>query len=128
MKPAILILDDDHPTLELYTRELSDEFVVFPCSSTPEAIPLLAREPLAAVVFEPAMENGGGWEFLQSLADFCIPRHIPIIFCSTQDEHRGEIPPEAGVFLVKPVLPNQLVKTLNQILHPSSSKSKELSA
>jgi DNA-binding NtrC family response regulator len=128
MKPAVLILDDDHPTLELYTRELSDEYMVFPCSSIPEAIPLLTQEHFAAIVFEPAMENGEGWDFLQKLAEFCIPRHIPIIFCSTQDEHRAEIPPAAGKFLVKPVLPNQLAQTLKQILHQSSPKSKEISA
>lgn len=128
MKPAVLILDDDHPTLELYTRELSDDFAVMPCSAIAEAIPLLKEERLAAVVFEPAMENGEGWEFLQPLAEYCIPRHIPIIFCSTQDEHRMEIPPGAGMFLVKPVLPNQLAQTLKQILYPSSPTLKEMSA
>ncbi len=120
MKPVILILDDDLPTLELYTRELAAEFSIFPCDSIDDAEQLLATHEFAAVVFEPAMTGGRGWEFLSRLHQDCHSRRTPVIVCSTQDDHRDLYAAEALIFLVKPVLPDQLLRTLKVILQRHS--------
>ncbi len=116
MKPVILILDDDLPTLELYTRELAAEFSIFPCDSVDEAQQILEAQKFSAIVFEPAMAGGRGWDFLSWLHQERNEQKTPVIICSTQDERRDLHGAETLAFLVKPVLPDQLAQTLNTVL------------
>ncbi len=116
MKPVILILDDDLPTLELYTRELAAEFSILPCDSVDEAREILEARQFSAIVFEPAMAGGTGWEFLSWLYQESNAHKTPVIICSTQDERRNLHGVETPAFLVKPVLPDELALTLNMVL------------
>ena len=116
INPSILIIDNDLPTLELYRRELSIDYQVLACLKEEEALQLAESANICAVVLEPAISGGSGWDLLPALIDTFGDRHIPIILCSTQDEQRRGIEEGAAAFLVKPVLPVQLHEMIRKIV------------
>jgi DNA-binding response OmpR family regulator len=113
--PTILIIEDDLLTLDLYIRELSRDFDVVACSDRDKALEMISSRDLDAVVLEPVILNGQGWDLFNDI--LALPpdvRPFPIILCSIQDERRRGLSMGASVFLVKPVLPIQLTETLHR--------------
>jgi DNA-binding response OmpR family regulator len=113
---AILIVEGDRPTLELYRRELSRDFQVFTCDGERGVFDLLRTQPIAAVVLDPALPDGRGWALLAALCHAPDTRSIPIILCSALDERRRGLELGATVYLVKPVLPAALLETVRQVI------------
>ncbi len=114
---TVLIIENDAPTLELYRRELSQEYKVLSCLNEDDALQLANNAAdLCAVVLEPAISGGEGWGLLSRLIAVLDERRIPIILCSTQDERRRGLKEGAAAFLVKPVLPVELHEILRQIV------------
>lgn len=113
---AVLIIENDLPTLELYRRELSRDYEVFTCANEKDALQLAKSTDICAVVLEPAISGGSGWLLLPALIDTFGKRRTPIILCSTQDEKRRGIQAGATEFLVKPVLPAALHDVIRKIL------------
>jgi DNA-binding response OmpR family regulator len=124
IKPSLLIVDDDLPTLELYQRELSGEYCVLTCQDRPEAEKLLLTPGLSAVILEPTISGGEGWKLLKELRLRWMgarsERKFPIILCSSSDERKRGMTEGAQAFLIKPVLPADLHLTLRRVLafHP----------
>ena len=114
--PRILIVEEDLATLDLYRRELSQEFDVNACATKDDALEFLNGTALDAVVLEPDAFNGQGWELLNALAQPARHKSLPVILCSVLDERKHGIASGATVFLVKPILPTQLSETLHQVL------------
>jgi DNA-binding response OmpR family regulator len=114
--PAILLLEADPVTGNLYERELGRYYRVFSCRDETEVFQLLEAVDIEAVVLEPAVFDGGGWRLIESLRS--IPRlsSVRIILCSTQDERRRGMSLGATAYLVKPILPTALLDTLRQVL------------
>jgi DNA-binding response OmpR family regulator len=123
-KPSLLIVDDDQPTLELYQRELSDEYCVLTCQDRLEAERLLKTPGLSAVILEPTISGGEGWNLLKELRSRWLgargERAFPIILCSSSDERKRGMLEGAQAFLIKPVLPVDLHLTLRRVMafHP----------
>jgi len=116
-QPTILIVESDTAMLELYCRELSQHFSVLACSRKSEVLPVIQAKPVNAVVLEPAAWNGQGWDLLESIS--ALPaeaRSFPIVLCSIIDERKRGLAKGAAAFLVKPVLPSQLLQTLRQLI------------
>lgn len=114
---AILIIESDLVMLELYRRELSPHFAVLTCSRKSDVLATVQAQRVSAVVLEPHAWNGQGWDLLDSL--LALPadvRSFPIILCSVLDERKRGLDKGAAVFLVKPVLPSQLLETLRQLI------------
>jgi DNA-binding response OmpR family regulator len=114
---SILIIDNDLPTLELYQRTLSQDYLVFTCVSEVDAQRILQQQAVDAIVLEPAMHNGQGWAVLNARNEAAEAHRIPVIICSTVDERRRGLDMGAAACLVKPVLPATLRDVLQQILH-----------
>jgi DNA-binding response OmpR family regulator len=119
-KPALLIIDDDLPTLELYQRELSDEYSVLTCQDRLEAERLVATPGLCAVILEPTISGGAGWHLLEDLRREVGRKFFPVILCSSSDERKRGLKAGAQAFLIKPVLPADLHLTLRRVIafHP----------
>jgi DNA-binding response OmpR family regulator len=116
-RPSILIIDNDVPTLELYRRELRNEFLVYVCSNEAEALERLNTCNLKAIVLEPAISDGQGWRLFLAIQDqFKERQAIPVILCSTSDERKRGLQAGAAAFLIKPVLPAELHTTLTHIV------------
>lgn len=114
---TILIIESDLAMLELYSRELSQHFDVLACSRKNEVLQTIKERNVNAVVLEPAAWNGQGWDLLDSLLTLpAVVRSFPIILCSVLDERKRGLDKGAAAFLVKPVLPSQLLETLRQLI------------
>lgn len=119
-KPSILIIENNNPTLELYRRELGRHFKVLACSELAEAQALVKTPRLAAVVLEPEIADGQGWNLLTELKQFFYGNSLPVILCSTMDDRKRGLEAGAADFLVKPVLSPVLIETIQRIIRSSS--------
>jgi DNA-binding response OmpR family regulator len=113
VEPAILIVEHDTPTRELYLRELSRDFQVFGCCDSCAALEMLRVHDIRAIVLEPGAVDSGGWDLLSDLK--AGTRAIPVILCSTLDERKRGLELGASAYLVKPVLPAALLETLRLV-------------
>jgi DNA-binding response OmpR family regulator len=112
----ILIVESDQPTAELYRRALSKAYQVFTCADERTALNLIRTRPIRAVVLEPAIGGGQGWQLLAAIRRACDSHAIPIVLCSTLDERRRGMELGAESYLVKPTLPQTLQDTLQRLI------------
>jgi DNA-binding response OmpR family regulator len=116
---AILIVERDLATLELYQRELSRDYEILTCSEARQALALLRAHRISAVVLEPSTPDGQGWSLLAAIKSLPGSSPIPVVLCSTLDERKRGMEMGAVAYLVKPVLPTTLRKTLRQVTQRS---------
>jgi len=114
-KPVVLLIDHELPMLELYQRELSQDYRVLTCADEKEALTLLTTPNLAALVLEPAIAGGEGWHLLAAILH-ALEKSVPLVVCSTSDERKRGMEAGAAAFLIKPVLPARLRETLRQVI------------
>jgi len=114
--PAILIVEHDPSTLELYRRVLSRDFQVLVCSDDKEALGLIQNNPLQAIILEPALHGGRGWALLAAIKETPSIQFLPVILCSTLDERKRGFEMGAVTCLVKPVLPSVLLETVHRVV------------
>jgi DNA-binding response OmpR family regulator len=115
-KPIVLIIEDDLPTLALYSRELSAEYQVEGTLDETEALQLAQDKQVRAVVLEPGLCDGNGWGLFAQLLQKLRDRKVPIVLCSSLDERRRGLNMGAAAYLVKPVLPTELHEVLHRVL------------
>jgi DNA-binding response OmpR family regulator len=113
---AILIVDNDHSTRELYQRVLSQDYEVVASSDEQDVFELVHHHKIRAVVIEPGPANSRGWNLLADLKRDPETSAIPIIVCTAQDERRRGLALGAAAYLIKPVLPATLLEALRLIL------------
>ena len=113
---AILIVDNDHSTRELYQRVLSQDYKVLASSDERDVLELMHQHNIRAVVLEPGPANSRGWHLLADLKRDPQTGAIPIIVCTAQDERRRGLALGVAAYLIKPVLPTTLLETLRLIL------------
>jgi DNA-binding response OmpR family regulator len=116
---AILIVECDLPTLELYQRELSRDYQNLTCNEAQQALALLHTHRISAVVLEPFAPDEQGWSLLAAIKS--LPGHspIPVVLCSTLDERKRVMEMGTAAYLIKPVLPTTLQETLRQVTRRS---------
>jgi DNA-binding response OmpR family regulator len=125
-KPSLLIVDDDLPTLELYQRELSEDYLVLTCQERAQAELLLMETPgLCAIILEPTLSGGDGWKLLAHLSKLKNRLNFSVILCSTSDERKRGLREGAHVFLTKPVLPAVLHTLLDQIVTDKQAQTNQ---
>jgi DNA-binding response OmpR family regulator len=123
--PAILLLEADAATQELYRRELSRHFQVYTCRDENEALQRLRTADIRAVVLEPEWAGGQGWHFLTALNQASERPRVPIIICSVLDERRTGYQLGVAAYCVKPVPPTILLTALRQALASEPEMSVE---
>jgi DNA-binding response OmpR family regulator len=115
---AILIVETDQATRELYRRELEPAYKVFTCSNEEDVARLLEQETIHAVILEPAGFGDSGWRIVESLTKSCS---VPLILCSSLDERGRGLALGVAAYLVKPVLPSELASILYRVIFPGNS-------
>ena len=67
---AILIADNDGPTLELYAGVLGRHYRVFVCSTQQDMLNILAAESLQLVVLEATVAGTDSWDLIEKFQPF----------------------------------------------------------
>ena len=113
---TILIVEDDLPTRELYERELSRYYHVLACANDQDALAAMHAQHVCAVILEPSLPDGRGWDLLAHIRHTPGLQSVPVILCSTLNARRRAMALGATLYLVKPVLPTVLLETLRRIM------------
>jgi DNA-binding response OmpR family regulator len=111
--PAVILVEDDLPTIELYHRTLGEAHHIIACDETDDIIHYLETMPILAVVLEPAIKNGSGWKVLEAIQKKTAELQVPVVLCSILDDRNRGLKMGAATFLIKPVLPATLLRILN---------------
>jgi DNA-binding response OmpR family regulator len=106
--PAIVLIENDEVTLDLYRRELSKSFTVFGFTEVTGVVERMAAGDIRAVVIEPEIHSGDGWDLIRAIQTVLPKRSIPVIVCSTRDSNRAGPAGEVSRYLTKPVPPKTL--------------------
>lgn len=114
--PAIVLIEKDDVTLELYQRELRKSFQVLPFTDLKDVLATIERCQARAVVIEPEIQAGQGWALIHSIHATFPNRFIPVIVCSTRDGPEAGLAREAAKYLTKPVLPKTLRRITLEVL------------
>lgn len=117
LKPtqAVLIIENDLATAEMYQRTLSQHYRVFTTTIEQDALALVNANTLHAVVLEPGPLDSQGWALLAELQHHPGMHSIPIIICTSQDRRRLGLEMDVAAYLVKPVLPATLLKMVRRL-------------
>jgi DNA-binding response OmpR family regulator len=111
--PAILIADDDGPTLELYSGVLGRYYRVFVCSTHQDVLNILSSEHLQLVVIEATVAGNYSWDLIENIINLYA---IPVVVCSALDDRKAGMKAGANAYLIKPVLPATLLQVAKSIL------------
>jgi DNA-binding response OmpR family regulator len=114
LKPAILVIDDDVLSLELYSRELSTSYQVFTSESVEGARENLKQFAFSVLIIEPTVNGDEGWALIKEIRSF--PKPPVMIICSVVDDRKAGFEQGADAFVVKPVLPVALHRLIDQTL------------
>jgi response regulator RpfG family c-di-GMP phosphodiesterase len=115
--PAIILIESDSVTLELYQRELCKDFTIFAFTELKGVLELLATRDIRAVVIEPEIDAKKGWDLIHAIHEGFPDRLIPVIVCSTRDNCNTSPSMEITKYLTKPVLPKTLREKTLEIIH-----------
>jgi DNA-binding response OmpR family regulator len=124
-KPSLLIVDDDLPTLELYQRELSGDYLILTCQTHLEAAKLIETPGLCGIILEPTLAGGEGWKLLSYVNGLQNRQNFAVILCSSSDERKRGLKEGATVYLTKPVLPAALHDLLDKIVVDTTNQSRQ---
>jgi DNA-binding response OmpR family regulator len=122
--PAIVLIEKDAITLQLYQRELCKSFTVFAFTELKGILEVMANQNIRAVVIEPEINSRKGWDLIHSIHVAFPDRSIPILVCSTRDG--SNTGPTMGVtqYLTKPVLPKTLREKTLEIIQDKDNLRK----
>jgi len=113
---TILAIDDDPQVISLYERYLRPQgYEIIPLTDPAQAVPRAAEIQPFAITLDIMMPGIDGWQVLQSLKAEASTRHIPVIICSILEEQERGFSLGAADYLVKPILEDDLVQSLDRL-------------
>ena len=121
-RQTILIIENNSPTRQMYSRALEQEYGVLVGSIDDDVVTLVKSHTIYAIVLEPGPIGGGGWALLADLKHEAHLQTVPIVICTAQDERRLGIELGSTAYLVKPVLPVLLLETVRRLTHPETTQ------
>jgi PAS domain S-box-containing protein len=116
-KRILLAIDDDINVINLYQRYLQNEnWEIVPVPNPTEALQKARELRPAAITLDIMMPELSGWDLLQALKKAPQTRDIPVIVCSIVEETEKGYALGAAEYLTKPILPDDLVMTLQKVV------------
>lgn len=114
---TVLILDKDEVTRELYRRELERHFRVITVADEAEAWDVIEMGAVDGVVLEPTALADEEWDFIVRVRASERHQRLPVVVYSTLDARRRGAQLGVTVYLIKPVTPQLLIRTLQSVMH-----------
>jgi CheY-like chemotaxis protein len=121
-KPRILIVEDDHNMIELYSFLLAQEgYETIPALGGHEALRLLEKTEVDLVLLDLMMPVVDGWTVLRAIRQQESLRTLPVIIATIRDrlEDPRSVEEHAGLFegyLVKPFIVHDLLLQIKEAL------------
>lgn len=106
---TLLLYEQDRATRQLYARELGRHWQVIAVDDAPECTELLARQAVQAVVFELGVGSSEEWALLTTILELAVTAQVPVVVLSAIDARSRGYALGVSAYLVKPVLPQQLI-------------------
>jgi len=113
---VILAVDDDPQVISLYERYLQPQGYQVVALTDPTQVVERARQLKPyAITLDIMMPGRDGWTVLQELKKAPETQEIPVIICSILEEEDKGFSLGAADYLVKPILEDDLLKSLNRL-------------
>ncbi|MBX3062260.1 MAG: response regulator [Anaerolineae bacterium] len=109
-----ILLVDDAQTVQLYAGAFRQSYRVLTTSSFSDAEQLLLHQQPELVVVEPSIGGKQGWEWVGGIIQTYT---IPMIICSALDERKMGLVVGVSAYLIKPVPPALLSRTIASFLN-----------
>jgi PAS domain S-box-containing protein len=121
---VVLCIDDDPQIISLYERYLQPEgYKVVPVVNPANACAIAKRVKPFAITLDIMMPETDGWTILQQLKSDPETRNIPVIVCSIVEEEEKGFSLGAADYLVKPILEDDLISSLNRLNNDGSIRN-----
>jgi len=116
---TILIADDDEDVRTVFGMSLERYYRVLEAATGPSALELTSRERPDLIVLDWTMPGSSRIEILTALRQDPLTANMPVIMLTGKEEEADRTRAAAlgaYAFLVKPVSPPQLLKTIRQAM------------
>jgi DNA-binding response OmpR family regulator len=113
---AVLIIENDLATAQMYQRTLNQHYQVLTTTIEQDVMAVVSANTFHAVILEPGPLVSRGWALLAELQRHPSTQSTPIIICTSQDRQRLGLGMSVAAYLVKPVLPATLLKVVQQLI------------
>jgi CheY-like chemotaxis protein len=112
----ILAIDDDPHVISLYERYLEAAgYQVVALTDPSKAVERAAELQPFAITLDIMMPGYDGWQVLNTLKSDASTREIPVVICSIVEEQERGFSLGAADYLVKPILEDDLVVSLDRL-------------
>ena len=112
---AVLVIDDNADTLQLFRRYVTGSSYLFVGTSDPQqAIPLAQELKPQIIVLDVMLPGIDGWELLGQFRAHPATQNTPIIVCTILPQERLALTLGAAAFLRKPVTRKALLSALDR--------------
>ncbi|MFZ4826407.1 MAG: GAF domain-containing protein [Phototrophicaceae bacterium] len=112
-KRQVLLIEDNPNMVDQYRRTIQGEgFEVLAASIPLEAEAMASGLRPTLIVMDVNFANGQGWRILETLKDRDDTFDIPVIVCTLNDESERAFKLGAYDFLSRPIMPEDLVKSV----------------
>lgn len=113
----VLAIDDNPQVTQLYERYLKNHGIQLIALSDPaQALAIAGQLQPFAILLDLLLPGHDGWQILAELKDHPPTSHIPVILCTILEEEERGLNLGADGYLSKPILEEDLIKTLNRFL------------
>lgn len=112
---AVLVIDDNADTLQLFSRYLEGSRYRFIGEQSPERALELAQELVPrAIVLDVMLPDVDGWELLGRLREHPVLGQVPVLVCTILPQEQLALTLGAAAFVRKPVSRDTLLKALDR--------------
>lgn len=129
-RKTVLVVDDSSVSRTLLEETLRDEYVVLPAENGKEALELLDKHNVTAIILDLMMPVMDGFEFLKKFSERPENGTVPIIVLTSNSDKESEIRAlkmGAWDIIVKPFIPEIIkIRLSNAILRIQYSSFREL--
>ena len=114
--PLVLSVDDDPSVLNLYRRYLDGHgYRVYGLTDPSRAVEVARRVRPYAITLDVLMPEADGWSVMEGLKRDPSTSDIPVVICSIVGEEERGKQLGASAYLVKPIIEEDLVNTLDDL-------------
>lgn len=114
---TVLVVDDNQDMIRLY-RRASDgsNYRIVPYEDGQDLFDTIQKTAPDVIVLDVMLPGQDGWDLLMRLHANQVTRYIPVVICSVVKEEELAYALGAAKFLSKPILPQDFIQALDQVL------------